>query len=63
MPRDRVRIKFSRDVRSSDRRITYTKDSEWLVDAVTADGLLLVGAAVKVAGSQADSTESGPQRR
>lgn len=46
----RVRVKFIKDVSSSDRSVKYTKDSEWLVDAVTAEALLLAGAAVKVSG-------------
>lgn len=44
----RVWVKFITDVSSSDGSVKYTKDSEWLVDAVTADVLLLAGAAVKI---------------
>lgn len=54
MSGDWVGIRFIRDVRSSDKAVSYTKDSEWLVDAVTADALLLVGAAVKIPAKSAD---------
>jgi hypothetical protein len=45
---DRVTIKFVRDFQTADGSVSYTKDSECRVDRVTADALLLAGAAVKV---------------
>jgi hypothetical protein len=45
---DQVRVKLMRDIQPSDGSVTYTMGSEFLVDAVTAGTLLLVGAAVKL---------------
>lgn len=54
MSGDRVGIKFLRDVGSSDKSVSYTTGSKWLVDAVTADVLLLIGAAVKIPANSVD---------
>jgi hypothetical protein len=45
---DQVKVKFIRDIQPSDGSVTYNVGSEFLVDAVTASVLLLVGAAVKL---------------
>lgn len=54
MKDDRVRIKLVTDVPRSGEPVTYTKDSEWFVDAATAAALLLAGAAVKIPGKSAE---------
>ena len=43
-----VKVKLIRDIQPSDGSVTYNVGSEFLVDAVTAGMLLLVGAAVKL---------------
>jgi hypothetical protein len=48
MNHDQVKVKFIRDMQPGDGSVTYNVGSEFLVDTVTADVLLLVGAAVKL---------------
>jgi hypothetical protein len=48
MNHDRVKVKFIRDIQPRDGSVTYNVGSEFLVDAVTASVLLVVGAAVKL---------------
>jgi hypothetical protein len=45
---DQVKVKFIRDIQPCDGSVTYHVGSEFLVDAVTAGVLQLVGAAVKL---------------
>ncbi|BBZ43265.1 hypothetical protein MPRM_05460 [Mycobacterium parmense] len=47
-------IKFVRDFQTSDGSVTYTKGSEFLVDAATADALILAGVAVTVSARMAE---------
>ncbi|MCV7353253.1 hypothetical protein [Mycobacterium parmense] len=51
---ERVTIKFVRDFQTSDGSVTYTKGSEFLVDAATADALILAGVAVTVSARMAE---------
>jgi hypothetical protein len=48
MNHDQVKVKFIRDIQPGDGPVTYHVGSEFLVDAVTAGVLQLVGAAVKL---------------
>lgn len=48
LPGSGVRIRFIRDFQNPDGSVSYTKGSEFLVDAATADALLLAGVVVTV---------------
>jgi hypothetical protein len=50
MAGDLVRIKFVKDIRSCYGSLTYRKDSQWLLDPVTAQALVIASVAVKVTG-------------
>ncbi|WP_407685410.1 hypothetical protein [Mycobacterium sp. HUMS_1102779] len=52
-PDDQVTIKFVRDFQTSDGSVSYTKGSEFRVDAATADALLLAGVVVTVSAPRA----------
>ena len=57
----RVRIKFVRDFQTPDGSVSYTKGSEFVVDAATADALLLAGVVVTVSATTVECP-TGSQR-
>lgn len=54
LPGARVRIKFVRDFQTLDGSASYTQGSEFVVDAATADALLLAGVVVTVSATTAE---------
>jgi|GEM_PF-3070135 len=52
-PDAQVTIKFVRDFQTSDGAVSYTKGAEAVVDAATADALLLAGVVVTVSATTA----------
>lgn len=52
-PDAQVTIKFVRDFRTPDGSVSYAKGSEFVVDAATADALLLAGVVVTVSATTA----------
>jgi len=52
-PDAQVTIKFVRDFQTSDGSVSYSRGSEFVVDAATADALLLAGVVVTVSATTA----------
>jgi hypothetical protein len=55
---DRVLIEFIRDIQPDDKSVNYRSGSQSWVDPATAAALILVGAAVRLPPSGANSAES-----